>query len=165
MRDLEVISLRRDVENFSKNIFCPNETTHRKEAKKGIREKRVERRWAAQRRANTITLYRHRRLERGSTIFRWLSPPHLPSSPSYNLLVNFASLLEGYVRWDKKYPEREREREWYPPLATTVSASLSLPLRSCRCYCHRLPCVITILRLCCVHQHRQHCAGTSGHQH
>lgn len=33
------------------------------------------------------------------------------SSPSYNLLVNFASLLEGYVRWDKKYLERERERE------------------------------------------------------
>lgn len=45
---------------------------------------------------------------RGGTIFRWL-PPHRRRSPSYNLLVNFASLLEGYVRWDKKYPE------WCPP--------------------------------------------------
>lgn len=36
------------------------------------------------------------------------------SSPSYNLLVNFASLLEGYVRWDKKYLERERERLGIP---------------------------------------------------
>ena len=30
----------------------------------------------------------------------FVSPTRLPS---YNLLVNFASLLEGYVRWDKKY--------------------------------------------------------------
>lgn len=53
--------------------------------------------------------------------------------PSYNLLVNFASLLEGYVRWDKKY------LEWYPgpTIASTPPFSFSsLSLRSC--YQHSL---------------------------
>lgn len=31
------------------------------------------------------------------------SSVHVAHGASYNLLVNFASLLEGYVRWDKKY--------------------------------------------------------------
>lgn len=53
--------------------------------------------------------------------------------PSYNLLVNFASLLEGYVRWDKKY------LEWYPgpTIASTPPFSFSsLSPRSC--YQHSL---------------------------
>lgn len=77
--------------------------------------------------------------------------PHRRRSPSYNLLVNFASLLEGYVRWDKKYPE------WYPPFAAVSIPSLPLSRRSLR--------VITILRLCCAHQHQQHCRHQRQYQH
>lgn len=57
------------------------------------------------------------------------------SSPSYNLLVNFASLLEGYVRWDKKYLERERERDSVFQLRKGLPGPLLLP-RSC--YRHSL---------------------------
>lgn len=56
-------------------------------------------------------------------------------SPSYNLLVNFASLLEGYVRWDKKY------LEWYPvptgPTIVSPRTSRSL-LHPRSCYQHSL---------------------------
>lgn len=61
-------------------------------------------------------------------------------SPSYNLLVNFASLLEGYVRWDKKY------LEWYPepsivgratsslaPTSSSLSAAIRVTNILCRC--------------------------------
>lgn len=93
---------------------------------------------------------------RGGTIFRWL-PPHRRRSPSYNLLVNFASLLEGYVRWDKKYPEwcppaSLPHRPHQPPRALLIPPA-PLPLPSC--YHHSSP----------VHQHQQHCRHQHEHQH
>jgi hypothetical protein len=60
-------------------------------------EIRLRRRHALSKRRSASSLGR-------STIFRWLPFPPTTSLPSYNLLVNFASLLGGgYVRWDKKY--------------------------------------------------------------
>lgn len=93
---------------------------------------------------------------RGGTIFRWL-PPHRRRSPSYNLLVNFASLLEGYVRWDKKYPEwcppaSLPHRPHQPPRALLIPPA-PLPLPSC--YHHSSP----------VHQHQQYCRHQHEHQH
>lgn len=73
--------------------------------------KEVRRRKREQNRANTTTTTTVT-AQRSGTIFRWL-PPHRRRSPSYNLLVNFASLLEGYVRWNKKYPE------WCPSFSPT----------------------------------------------
>lgn len=64
-----------------------------------------------QKRANTATNHHHRSARYSGGFPPHPSLPHRRRSPSYNLLVNFASLLEGYVRWDKKYPE------WYPPFA------------------------------------------------
>lgn len=55
------------------------------------------------------------------------------------------------MRWDKKYPERVVSAPRHHRLHVPLSSSSLVPL---------LPppsCVITILRLCSVHQHRQHC--------
>lgn len=107
-----------------------------------------------QKRANTATNHHHRSARYSGGFLLHPSHPHRRRSPSYNLLVNFASLLEGYVRWDKKYPE------WYPPFAA-VSIASSLPVPSSR----RSLRVITILRLCCAHQHQQHCRHQRQYQH
>lgn len=69
-------------------------------------------------------------------LWRLEHPQPRASSPSYNLLVNFASLLEGYVRWDKKYLERERERETRLFQLRKGLPGPLLPLRSC--YRHSL---------------------------
>lgn len=73
-----------------------------------------------QKRANTATNHHHRSARYSGGFLPYPSLSHRRRSPSYNLLVNFASLLEGYVRWDKKYPE------WYPPFAA-VSIPSPLP--------------------------------------
>lgn len=90
-----------------------------------------------QKRANTATNHHHRSARYSGGFLPHPSLPHRRRSPSYNLLVNFASLLEGYVRWDKKYPE------WYPPF--TVPSPLLLraflapvPSQS-SCYHHSSP--------------------------
>lgn len=110
-----------------------------------------------QKRANTATNHHHRSARYSGGFLPHPSHPHRRRSPSYNLLVNFASLLEGYVRWDKKYPE------WYPPFAA-VSIPSSLPVPSSRRHRRSLR-VITILRLCCAHQHQQHCRHQRQYQH
>lgn len=70
-------------------------------------------------------------------LWRLEHPQPRASSPSYNLLVNFASLLEGYVRWDKKYLERERERLDYSSSGRAYQAPSSPYARVtdilCRC--------------------------------
>lgn len=86
----------------------------------------------------TTPLSRERRLVQAcyQRLWRLEHPQPRASSPSYNLLVNFASLLEGYVRWDKKYLERERERETRLFQLRKGLPGPLLPLRSC--YRHSL---------------------------
>lgn len=87
----------------------------------------------------TTPLSRERRLVQAcyQRLWRLEHPQPRASSPSYNLLVNFASLLEGYVRWDKKYLERERERLDYSSSGRAYQAPSSPYARVtdilCRC--------------------------------